>query len=285
MATLEEIFVREFNQMMLQRRANTGFLSLYDVDVPDIFGEISKRDKVYVTGIQTEYYDKLNESEAMVWSHGKLSRRKYDYRGEYIKKDGQYVLEEVTTPQEGVAIISDIQIAVPNKFKDKICEYVDVIHRKTPQGMEVKYVYIVPRENCYKLNQTALVLSFTKLRKYYYGSSVALQNGYILYMYIIPYKATSNVEKNYRVLQTGTSLEDYEGLTQKLLGYWRSKGYLFDFEACQLYEGVKGRENMAYEIFPAIMETFERYNPDKSMATVEDVQDLWADELPDEEEQ
>lgn len=279
--TLEEMFFREFNQMMSQRKANTGMFNIHSIDVPEgVFKEVSTRDKVIIKGISEEYYEKLSNTEAMLWSHGKLSRRKFDYKGEFIKRDGKYVLEDVTLPHESVAVISDVKIGVPTKFKSKESfEYVDVIHRKTPDGVEVKYVYIIPREYCYKLNQTALVLSLNKLRVYYQGSSICLQNGYVMYIYVIPYKATSTRERNYRVLCTDTTIDGYKGKVDDLIAYWYQRGYLFDYEQCQLFEGVKGRTNAAYESFPIVIDSYERYNPEKSMATVDDVQDLWDDGL------
>lgn len=282
--TLEELFCREFNQMMLQRKANTGLFNLSALDLPEgVFGEICTRDKVIIKNIEEEYYSLLNNSGALLWSHGKLSKRKFDYRGEFIKKDGKYVVEPVTLPHESVAVISDVKIGVPTKFKSKESfDYVDVLHRKNKDGsVDVRYVYIVPREYCYKLNQTALVLSLNKLRVYYYGSSVCLQNGYVLYMYIIPYKATSTRNTNYRVLDTGTDLDEYQTKIDSLIQYWYSRGYLFNYEACQLYEGVKGRTNIAYETLPVIKDSYQRYDEEKSMASVDDTQNLWEENMED----
>lgn len=279
MATLEEMFFREFNQMMNQRHAANPMFSIQNLDVPKgALGEINKFDMVYVKGITEEYYSKLNNTEAYLWSGGKLSRRKYDHTGKYIMKDGKYDIQEVTLPHECVAIISDENISVPVRFKPKESfEYVDCVQRTNPDGTKtVKRVYIVPREYCYKMAQTALVISLTKLKSYYLGGSYSFQHGYVVYIYVIPYKPRSNISRSYRILATKTDI-DYTEEINSLVAYWNQRGYLFNKEDCTLYEGIKGRDNLAYEYFPPTVEAYERYKPDLSMAK-QDLNDMsWDD--------
>lgn len=264
---------------MNRRRAITGNFGLYDIEVPVFSDGISQREKVYIKGISEQYYDILNDSEAMLWSHGKLSRREFDSQGNFIKdKDGNYKVKEVVLPHECVAVLSDLQIGVPTKFTSKEgFTYVDYVQRKLPNGeLEVKYVYIIPREYCYKLNQTALVISYTKLRSYYSGIAIALTNGYTLYMYVIPYKPTMNRPHSYRVLCTKTSI-DYKAESDACSSFWYSKGMLFPYEYCVLNEGVKGRSNVAYETLPDVMSDFVRYDAERSMAKVDDTADMWGE--------
>lgn len=279
MKTLEEIFYAEFQQMMYKRRAITGNFGLYDIEVPVFSEGISTRDIVYINGITEQYYDILNGSEAMLWSHGKLSRREFDSKGEFIKdKNGNYKVKEVVLPRDCVAVLSKWQIGVPTKFKSKEeFDYVDYVQRKKPNGeIEVRYVYIIPREYCYKMNQTALVISYTKLRSYYSGMSVALTNGYYLYLYVVPYKPTSNRAHGYRVLCTKTSI-DYKDEIDACSKFWNEKGMLFPYDYCQLTEGVKGKSNVAYETLPDIASEFLRYNQERSMAKVGDTADMWGE--------
>ena len=163
MKSAEQIFVQEFRQMQAQLRANNPMFDMYSLSVPkESLGNIVTRDMVYIKGIDEEYYNNLNNTEAMIWSHGKLCRRTFDYKGEYIKdENGNYVTKDVTLPHECIAVISTVKIGVPVKFKPKKpFEYVDCIARQLPDGTkETCYVYIIPREYCYKLNQTALVMS------------------------------------------------------------------------------------------------------------------------------
>lgn len=279
MQSAEEIFYKEFMQMMYKRRGINNMFSVYNMDVPsESLGRIVNRDMLKISGVSEEYYSKLNETEAMLWSHGKLARRKYDYKGEYIKENGRYVTQEVTLPHECVAVISPIKIGVPTKYKPKEkFEYVDCIHRKLEDGTtEVRYVYIVPRNYCYKLNQTALVMSQTKLRSFYAGSSVSLTNGHIIYLYIIPYKPRLNTPRNYRILSTKTDI-DYNKEIGALFSYWLSKGYIFPMEICRMDENTRGRTNMSIEEIPPSLDEYVRYNPDVSLAKVDTISDMWED--------
>lgn len=280
MPTLEEMFVREFNQMMNQRRSTNNTFDIYKLDIPQgVLGEINKRDMVLINGITEEYYKDLNGSEAILWSDGKLVRRKYDYQGKYIRdENGRYEVQDVTLPHECVAVISDINISVPVKFKSKEpFEYVDCIQKKNPDGTKtVKRVYILPRTYCYKLNQTALVMSLTKLRKYYFGGSYALQNGYTLYMYVIPYRPRAEVSRNYRIIATKTSI-DYSREIPAIETYWSQRGYLFNADDCTLFEGVKGRQNLAFENFPPSVDEYQKYNPEVNMSRQELNTNIWDD--------
>lgn len=278
MATLDEIFFKEFTQMMNQLRGINGVCNLNDIPLPPEASGflIEKRKKVLIRGISEEYYSKLNEKEALLWGSSALRRRKFDYRGEFIKdKAGNYVLQDVPCPHDCVAIISPISIQVPNKFKSKEgFQYVDMITKITEDGKELyKFVYLVPRKYCYVVNQTALVLSWNKLRRFYTGSMLSLQNGSYLYLYIIPYKPTTQV-KSYRILHCKTSV-DYTNEITLLKDFWISKGIMFNPSWCQLDDYVRGRENMAYLGLSGTEDVYERFDMSRSMGeddTFDDVE-------------
>lgn len=281
MKSAEQIFVQEFKQMQAQLKANNPLFDMYSLEIPkESLGTITTRDMVIIKGIQEEYYDKLNNTEALIWSHGKLCRRKFDYKGEYIKDDnGNYVTQDVTLPHECIAIISTVRLGVPTKFKPKQAfEYVDCITRTGADGKkEICYVYIIPREYCYKLNQTALVMSLTKLRSYYSGASFALRNGYTIYLYVIPYKPTTTRTRSYRLLSTKTSI-DYSTELQGLMSAWLQMGVLYNPQLCELYEGLEGRTNISMEEYASSVDEYVRYDPEKNLAKVDTLNEMWGDE-------
>lgn len=281
MKSAEQIFVQEFKQMQAQLRASNPMFDMYSLEIPkESLGNIVTRDMVYIKGIPEEYYDKLNNTEAMIWSHGKLCRRTFDYKGEYIKDDnGNYVTKDVTLPHECIAVISTVKIGVPVKFKPKQAfDFVDCITRTLPDGTkETCYVYIVPRKYCYKLNQTALVMSMNKLRTYYSGACFALRNGYSLYLYVVPYRPTTNRAKSYRVLATKTDI-DYSTEIGYLMNYWLSKGVLYPPQMCELYEGLEGKNSVAVEEFASSIEEYVRYNPEKNLAKIDTLNEMWGDD-------
>lgn len=277
MPSLDEIFYKEFNQMLSQRKAQCGVVGLYDLVLPDDVanGKIDTHEKVFINGITDEYYSKLNNTENILLSRPNLKRRKFDYKGEFIKKDDNFVYEEVDVHTGCVAIISKEKLGVPLKYKpndDFI--YVDMISKVTESGeVDRRYIYILPKKYCYKLNQVALVISLNKMRVYYNGISMALQNGNVIYLYTIPYKPSKS-ERSYRCIGTKTSL-DFSQELNSIRDFWLKNNILFDYQSCELYEGVKGRSNVAYEEFPQVLESYIRYNPDKSLADVkEEVDDL-----------
>ncbi len=256
--------------MMHQLHANTPQLGIMEVPIPSVWSsnqQVSTFDRVIIFNIQDEYYKKLNETEHMVCKKGVLTRRKFDYKGEFMTdKEGKYITEEVTLPRSCIAIISDIKLGVPNQYKTtEEFLYVDFISKENEDGSKtIKYIYIVPKKYCYKINQTALVLSWTRLRSYYKGLRVALTNGSYIFVHVIPYKPTDNTVKNYRVLCT-KSEEDYERELGVLSQAWLANGIMFNPMDCQLYEGVKGRNNMAFEELNSTLDMHYAYNTESTM--------------------
>lgn len=282
MATLDEIFYKEFENMMKVRKGATGAIELSAVPLPpEAAGRffIEKRDKVFLTNIDDEYYGKLNNTECLLWGRSALQRRKFDYKGEYMMKDGRYIYQDVTCPTECTAIISDLAIGVPLKYKpsDKF-EYVDMVVKKDAEGNEMrKFVYIIPKKYCFRLNQTALVLSWNRLRVFYSGVALALQNGHILHMYVIPYKPSDQF-KNYRILHCKTT-DDYSEEIKMLRDFWVKNRIIFNPDMCGLMDFVRGRENMAYLRYDGVLDVYERYNLDRPMGDDDSAEDLLGDML------
>lgn len=272
MATNEEIFFKEFNQMINQLKATNGVLDLYNLPLPNYNFRVEKSEIVAIGGIEVEYYEKLNNSECLLWSWGQLKRRKFDYKGEYIKdKDGNQIFVDVTLPHECVAVVSDIVIGVPLKFKsEEHFEYVDMITRR--ENNKIYYVYIIPRKYCYKINQVALVANTNKMRSYYDGIGITLKNGNILYLYTIPYKPSKQI-RGYRIIHTKTNNDFSKELTL-IKDYWLKNNYMFNPEKCAIMEGIKGRDNLAIQSLPVVMDEYIRFDPSKNMDTSEEIFDL-----------
>lgn len=278
MATLDEIFYKEFTHMMQQLKGMNGQCNLNDIELPPDkapYFLIEKRNKVIISGITEEYYSKLNGTEALLWGSSALRRRKFDYQGKFLRdRDGHYILQDVPCPHECVAIISPISIGVPNKYKSKEeAQYVDMITKHTPNGDIHRFVYIIPKKYCYPIKQTALVISWNKLRRFYQGIQLSLQNGSVLYMYVIPYNPNSQAH-NYRVIHCKTSV-DYTNEIVAIKDYWVKKNIIFNPAWCQLYDCVRGRENMAYLNLDSTEDIYERFDTSKHLGeedTFEDVE-------------
>lgn len=271
--------------MMQELKGRTGEVSLSDIPVPPVEETgfyVEDYNKVIIKGVSDEYYGLLNDDEPLLWSGGGLKRRRFDFQGNFMRdKDGKLMFIDVPVPHECIAVISDKNINVPLKHKVADTghfEYVDYVERKATG--ERKYIYIIPRQYCYKLNQTALVLSWTSLRNFLDGIELSLTNGHRLYMYVIMYKPTT-AQHNYRVLHCKTS-NDYRQEVDMLVQFWQQCGVLFDFESCALAEPVNGVENMAYKHIDSPMDTYIRFNPEKSLAKTSEEMDFgYEDALTD----
>lgn len=266
MASLDAIFAKEFKTMAQQRQAMSGAFNLYELPLPrDFDGHVDLARRVLIKGIHDEYYEKLNEAECIYWAKPKLKRRRFGSDGKYLKdKDGKFITDEVPLTQGCVAVVSDVKIGVPLKYKPKEAfDYVDCIQKTSPDGSVMrKYVYIIPKDYCYKMNQLALVLSLTRMRSFYYGQEMTLQNGYTVYLFVIPYHYTG-VERNYRVLKTKT-VSDFSKEVDMIMKFWLDSNILFPVELTQLYESIGDRSNVAYRVLCSNQDSFVRY--DKAMS-------------------
>ena len=275
MKTNDEIFAKEFKEMMQYRRGICDNKNLYDIPLPngsENYFRKENHEMCIIRGIEDEYYSKLNNTEAIIWSKGQLRSRLFDYKGEFQKdKEGNIKKEDVTLPHGCIAIFSDVNIHVPNKYKPKdkeLFEYVDYTEKEVDEegNKKVKYLYIIPRKYCYKINQTALVISWNKLRVYYSGIKLSLMNGEFLYMCIIPYKPTQS-NKPYRVLKSKTTC-DYNQEVSILKDFWVKNNVMFN--PAVLGVSLDKTENLAYERMDGVLDEYVKFDEEHSMLATED---------------
>lgn len=286
MQNLDDIFFSEFNLMMRNLKAINGNSSLNNLIIDDYLLDeciIFKHDKVLINGINEEYYNKLNGTEALLWQRPNLKRRTYDSEGKFIVKNDNYVLQDVTLPHDCSAIVSDYPIGVKTLFKPKESfDFVDFVVSNERGRRVNKFIYIVPKKYCYKINQTALVASYNKLtRAFYSGCSIALADGNTVFLYVIPYKP-SNDNKAYRILATGTNPDDLTELCAKLYKSWIDNNLAFNPEICEMFECTKGRSNAAYETFAGRLDSYS-FSSDRNLENdIELLEDMeYSDSLSD----
>lgn len=270
MISSDENFVKEFRQMCTQRSGSISNFSLGSIRLARSFVDkatVENHDKVYISGIYDEYYTKLNSTEAVMLSRPSLSRRLFGSDGNFLyNNDGSVKRKEVPLPKDCIAVLSDIPIGVSLKFQPKeTLDYVDYIEKELKDGKKVrKYIYIVPKKFCYKLNQVALILSSNKMRVYYEGLEFYLQNGKKVFLYTIPYKPHSS-ERSYRVLQTKTSI-DFSSEIKTLLDCWEGNNIIFDRKQTELDSIVCGVSNVAFNKLDIGLQEYTRFNPNKPLS-------------------
>ena len=277
MASMDDIFYREFKQMMGELKARNGYADLQSIPLPDSLKSVmfvERRDMVAISpDIDDEYYGRLADSVALLWGRGRLAKRKYDHKGEYMRDTrGSFIWEDVSVPRDCAAVLSDRRIGVPNSYcpSEDGFSYIEMLK----SGDRVKYIYTVPRKYLYKVNQTALVLSWNRLRVYYSSVSLAMTNGSVVYVSIIPYRPTSNAAHNYRLLMSKPSV-DYGMELEAIRDYWVSSGVIFNPAYCTMYDCSHGRDNAAMQVLDGVMDTYEMFDLNKPLGEEEDdVEDL-----------
>lgn len=276
--SMDAIFVKEFDAMV-RELAVTHRADLFSLPVPSSFS-LSKMDtsydQVYLKGIEEQYYDGLNNTVAYLLSRPNLVRRKFNSNGDYVKdKNGNYFTEDVTVPQDCVAILSRKRLGVPLRFKSQLgFQYVDLYINE--ESHEMFYIYIVPRQFAYKLNLCALCLSLEKPRRLYGGCQVYLCSGQKVFLYIAPYKISS-VARNYRVFSVKPSL-DFTSLYKELLTFWGENGIIFNIEWLWLSDVIGDRNNAGYSLLESTLDEYLCFDDSVSLAsnrtTIDELNDI-----------
>lgn len=252
MKTADQIFVKEFKDMMNGRRSMSGVFNLVDIPVPNIptlISNLGKGEVCLVRGIKESFFDKLNDVEVQLVTTPILVKRQVLSDSSFrVDKNGDYVFTQVPVKQGFVAVHSNKSIGLRNRIE------VNGVERKhTPtEGFryvdffelngERRYIYLIPKENVYPLSLCALIITPNTHRNFYKGCKVALQNGHYLYLYVIPYKAGKET-RGYRVLGVKPStIFDVE--VKKLLQYWMRISVIFDLNLTALENQVGGEINV-----------------------------------------
>ena len=284
MPNLDDMFIQEFKTMMNQRKAMTGPISVHPQKnsnnqvIKDDFPissqilskqTIMKTNLVYIQGIEDEYYSKLNGLTCMLLTKVRLERKKIDYKGNYIlDKNGNIEKERVPVSQGCVAVIAEIPIGVTTAYErsnKSECKYVDTIEKTINGVNRTLFIYIIPKKYCYMVNQSALILTTTKLGensvkgRFYFGLEMAMTNGYYAYMYVIPYNPIR--QAGYRIIATGTKPENLLKVASEVYKFWIVKGVVFFEGACETPNSEKGIENVAKRNILGNITEYEYHSP------------------------
>lgn len=255
---LDTIFYREFMETMRINRARFQEPKVMEFPIPEsVSSPAIVSDKILIKGLSEEYYSKLNGAECYLFRNPKLVRRKFNSKG-FIKENGAYVYEPVPVPRGMTVILSPTNVRVPYGFQSKVqCEYVDF---GNVRGRKF-YIYIVPKDNCYIINQVALVLSARPLRNHYGGVSFYTWTGYMFYLYLVPYKPDHG--SKYRVLRTRESLNFPE--MRVLIEYWVKETILPNPRLTEV-DPLVGVSNCTLRQISGTLDDYVRYNPDSPLS-------------------
>lgn len=252
MKTADQVFAKEFKDMMNGRRSMSGSFNLVDIPIPNmssLLTNLGKGEVCLVKGLSEDFFDKLNNSEVQILTSQILMKRQVLSDGTFrVDSNGNYVFTQVPLKQGFVAIHSKKSIGLKRKVvingiekEHKLAEgfrYIDYFELKG----ERRYIYTIPKENVYPLNLCALIITPNKHRHFYKGCKLALQNGNYLYIYVIPFK-NGRETRGYRVI--GTKASPYFDIeVNKLLSHWMQLGIIFDLNMTALENQVGGENNL-----------------------------------------
>lgn len=216
--TYNDMFVKEFQEMQKYRKSLTQ-LNIYKIPVPKQFLNVCD-DKLVKIFSNDRYYGKLNERVEVMLSKPSLVKRKFNNKGEFEKdSDGKVITYNYDVPTGSVAVLSEIKLNVPLSYNSAGYDYVDYID--TDENKRY-YIYVIPKECCFLCSQLALVLSSNKISKNYKSVWVNMQNGYKIYLSVIPFKGGSK-NSTYRVLETSMSFEKLSKDMFSIMSSWFPK--------------------------------------------------------------
>lgn len=254
MQSNDELFVREFKQMLNDRRATNFVYGLNEVPtVPFARGFIKEIEKtvVYLKDIEEKFFKELNKTQAYLVGKATLFKRKPLPSGGFVtKRDGSFDTFQVHVPQDCVAIYTSLNIKLlyEEKVDGKLVKYAipkgfDYVDFEMVDGKKV-FIYIIPKRNVYKVNMTSLIITNNKHRIYYKGFRFQQQDGKLLYLYVTPYKYSQRADSRALCIRPGIN---YEEEIKMLVNQWVQCGLIFNPQLTQLDEQVTGRTNVGYE--------------------------------------
>ena len=226
--TFDALFKREFNELMNALASNAP-ASLEDVPLPPVKFEVVDFNGILIKDIpqEVEYYNSLNNLTGVLYKDD-VRRRKFDYLGEFMyDADLNYIYEDISVPQDSVAIVTGKNINIPlDSDKYEGFKYVDYIGEDEGRG----YIYIVPKVNVFKLERTALVISFSRQTRFYSGLRIATAFGKYLYLQIIP-KTNQKSYETYKTVSAKYSIH-YEKEIKALSEFWLANKFIFRGSDC-----------------------------------------------------
>jgi hypothetical protein len=269
---LDKEFYKEFKQMMNERKSLMGAFNLQNLMIPeDMEMVIPNAESILIRRIpeDIEYYSKLNNTECLRIGRVALKRRMFNSKGEFkTNEDGSFQYEEVPVPRTSIAVFSNVKINVPYSYKKDGFGYVDYIDRSTKGKTVRSFMYIIPKNYCYKLNKVALEASLNRQRQSYEGYRVALQNGQYIYLQVTPFKFTDKRNAGEKFLVVKNSTNFSEELTH-LLEFWIENNIIFNPQLCQL-EGCQVG-NCAVETLAVNLDFYEMFDREHSLADAKEM--------------
>lgn len=250
-------FVKEFINMAENRRAVTRNFEISTLLLPNLGGKLNPQGEYKkVVGIEEPFFELLNGEIVEVLSDKEMQKREVLPNGKFLmNEDGTESSYTVEVPTGAVIIKTTKNIKLRNhiikdgeKYEIKIdnmrFKYID--YQDDPDNQVREYFYYIPRENLEEVNLTALIVTVGTRSKRYKGYKIVLQNGYMVNLYVIPFKKQQT--DTYRVVAISEN-ENYEFKQEieDLMQFWEANKIMFPRRLTELEEQYRGRTNIAVQ--------------------------------------
>lgn len=215
--------MREFRNSVRE----VGYKDIFKVPLPEQVSSwnVSGTELYGVRGIDIQFYSELNESIVRRLPKDMVAKRRViDKATRDFKRDenGSYVYEDYKVPTGSLVVLSNRKINLPyqNYVKpDNGYGYIDF----AVSSVGIEYMYVLPKNVLYKVNQTALVVSVKDMKGFSGMGYVTWTMGKI-FLHIIPYNPRSQYTGS-KVLKTGYTL-DYGKEIKSIVDYWQQVRFI-----------------------------------------------------------
>jgi len=250
-ASLEEIFVREFKSAV-----NVSTIKdIYNLPLPPIVNswEVSGTDVLAVKGISGPF-SALNKTLVKKLPNDIAAKKRViDKVTRTFKKnsEGKYIYEDYKKPANSLVVTSNMDINLPYEYYVKPPEGYGYIDFKGSKDNPT-YLYALPKEVLYKVNQTALALSVKPMSSYN-GYGYTTWNMGKVFLCVIPYKPGAKYVET-KILKTGYTL-NYSKEIKAISDYWESIGLIPNISLCALQTGENlclTRVNVGYNDYSPV---------------------------------
>jgi hypothetical protein len=252
-----ELFFKDFNEMMSDRRAhyaNDPRFQLMELPIPAMPGVQTGNIGValcLIKGVKEPFFDALNNEVVTLVGKTTLTKRQPSPEGGWrTDANGNPLKIQVPVPNDCVAVISEKNIKLRRTLEDGKqyvasggYKYVDYFDNNSGKR---KFIYIIPRDCVYRLNTCALILTFNIHRSFYRRYKLALQNGSYIYMYVVPYKRRTD-NQSYRILGVKAGC-DFQKEVYDIISLWMNYNAIFNLNYTKLTEPVRGINDLGIEI-------------------------------------
>lgn len=226
----------EFKDSVVQLSCNRD---IYSFPLPEVSKDwsVSKCEVYRVEGIEKELFKELNNKVVNGLPKGySVKRRKINKatRGFLTNDEGEFEYEDFTVPSGSLVVRSKRSLDLPYSIYTKPEDgfgYVDF----TETDGEREFLYVIPKEYLFQVNQTALAISVKDMKNFSGMGFKTWTMGYV-YIHVIPYKPNLSYTGT-RILKTGIGLQYGEEISA-IVDKWQADGVIPIIELCNLEDGT-----------------------------------------------